>query len=172
MSAGPVTSIAALQPLLHLTRSSKDFQTDKITASEDTWQILTGHHSGAVKVWQQFGGTPLQPLLVLAPPTKSPVRSLVVMDDQLLCCAHANGQLTLYIMQSPLQPATPKTDQDVLPALTLKHAVCQAHCQGLTQCLRCVVGLMSVGVSGTILMWPKDQIRRLLQLGVVRAEAR
>lgn len=167
-----MTSIIALQPLLHLKRSSRDFQTDKVASSDDTWQILTGHHSGAVKVWQQFGGFPLQPLLVLAPPTRSPVRSLVVMDDQLLCCAHASEQLSLYVMQSLLQPATPQADEDTLPALTLKHAVYQAHCQGLTQCVRCVMGLMSVGISGTILMWRKDQIKGLLQLGVVCAEAR
>ena len=93
------------------------------------------------------------------------------MDNQLLCCAHADGQLTLYIMQSQMQPAPSEADQGVLPALMLKHSVYQAHYQGMSQCVRSVVGLVSLGVSGTILMWSKDQIKSLLQLGVVHSEA-
>ena len=168
--AGPVTSITLLQPPLHLKRST-EFQTDTNASADDTWQMLTGHDSGEVKVWQQSGGSPLQPLLVLASLNHSPVRSLVVMD-QVLCCAHADGQLTLYIMQSELQAAAPEADQNSLPALALPHAVFQAHFQGLSQCVKCVVGLMSVGVSGTILMWSEDQVKSLLHQGAVHAEAR
>ena len=172
VSAGAATSITAMQPLLHLKGNGTDFQTCKLASAADTWQTLTGHYSGDVQVWQQCGGSPLQPLLVLAPRTNSPIRSLVVMDDHLLCCGHADEQLTLYMMQAQLQPATSRADHGSLPAMTLKHAVYQAHCQGLSHCVRCAVGLMSVSVSGTILMWSKDQIRSMLQLGVVHAEVR
>lgn len=167
-----MTSITTLQPPLQLRSSSTDFQTDHIASAGDVWQILTGHPTGEVKVWQQFGGSPLQSLLLLAPPTHSPVRSLVVLDEQLLCCAHADGQFTLYLMHRQLPAATPDADRHPLPALMLQYIVHQAHCQGLTQCIKCALGLISVGMSGNILMWSKDQIKGMLQQADVDADHR
>jgi len=132
----------------------------------DRGQLLTGHTSGQVKVWSAAAGQPLRPLAVLGAPTVSPVRSLVVLaDQQLLCFAHADGHLALHTMPNcTLRPtwAESQNEQD-LPVLSLQHAVCQAHRLGLEQCVKCEVGLMSVGSSGIILMWSEDQLSSILE---------
>ena len=126
-----------------------------------------------MKVWEAPQGCPLQPLVVLAPATISPIKSLVVLSDQLLCCAHANGKVNLCVTNSRAHAVTARgNSQQALPTVTLQHAVYQIHWKGLSQCVRCEVGLMSVGSSGTILMWSISQIKSMLEQGGVYAEAR
>ena len=169
---GQVTCITMLQSPLHIHSSSSASQSSSHTSADDAWQLLTGHHNGEVKVWAASQGRPLHPLLVLAPAATSPIKSLVMLGDQLLCCAHANGRLTLCITSSSAQGVVSVNSQQALPTVKLQHAVYQAHVKGLSQCVKCEVGLMSVGSSGTILMWSTDQIKSMLEQGGVHLQAR
>ncbi|KAL0036873.1 hypothetical protein WJX77_003215 [Trebouxia sp. C0004] len=162
---GPITCMTALhQPPSQHKRGNQAGQ--RLLPDTDSWQLLTGHTSGQVKMWSAAAVQPLRPLAILGAPTVSPVRSLVVLaDQQLLCFAHADGHLALHTAPHPTQcpnRAESLTGQD-LPILLLQHAVCQAHQLGLEQCVKCEVGLVSVGSSGTILMWSEDQLTSTLQ---------
>lgn len=138
----------------------------RLLLDTDRWQLLTGHTSGQVKMWSAAAVQPLQPLAILGAPTVSPVKSLVVLADrQLLCFAHADGHLALHTSPNLAVCPTWADSQDGqdLPVLSLQHAVCQAHQLGLVQCIKCEVGLMSVGDSGTILMWSEDHLSSILE---------
>ena len=163
--AGPITCMTALhQPPSQHKRANQAGQ--RLLLDMDRWQLLTGHTNGQVKVWSADAVQPLRPLAILGAPTVSPVRSLVVLaDQQLLCFAHADGHLALHTAPKLTVSLTQAESQNVqdLPVLSLQHAVCQAHQLGLVQCVSCEVGLMSVGVSGTILMWSEEQLSRSLE---------
>ncbi len=126
-------------------------------------------------MWSAAAVQPLRPLAILGAPTVSPIRSLVVLaDQQLLCFAHADGHLALHTAPHPTMCPTwaeSQNGQD-LPILSLQHAVCQAHQVELVQCIKCEVGLMSVGVSGTILMWSEDQLSSILEQPCLLADDR
>lgn len=130
------------------------------------WQLLTGHTHGKVKVWSAAAVQSLRPLAILGAPTVSPVRSLVVLaDQQLLCFAHADGHLALHTLPNLTVCPTWAESQNgqELPVLSLQHAVCHAHQLGLVQCVKCEVGSMSVGSSGTILIWSDNQLSSILE---------
>ncbi len=165
MSAGPITCMTALHQLPSQHKHAHQAG-QKLLPDMDRGQLLTGHTSGQVKVWSAAAEQPLRPLAVLGAPTVSPVKSLVVLaDQQLLCFAHADGHLALHTMPNcSVRPtwAESQNEQD-LPVLSSQHVVCQAHRLGLEQCVKCEVGLMSVGSSGTILMWSEEQLSSILQ---------
>ena len=125
--------------------------------------ILTGHPSGLVKLWDAPKGQPMQNLALLGDAGSSPVRSLVTLDQQLLCIAHADGQFAICQVPQYSRLATNSalgSQQQEVP-LDAHLVSYQAHHKGLVQCYKCVVGLMSVGSSGTILMWSRDQLARI-----------
>ncbi len=165
VSPGPITCMTALhQPSSQHKRANQAGQT--LRPDMDRWQLITGHINGQVKVWAAAAEQALQPLAVMGAPTVSPVRSLVVLADQeLLCFAHADGHLALHTapkLDMCRTQAESENGQD-LPVFLLQHADFQAHQQGLEQCVKCEVGLMSVGSSGTILMWSDDQLSNILE---------
>ena len=128
------------------------------------WQLLTGHQSGQVKLWAVPHGCPLHPLAVIGAPASSPVTSLVVLyEQQLLCFAHADGCLALHTSPQKRSQAPAVQAQDGQLTHSLQYTVYQAHQRGLSLCIKCVVGLVSVGTSGTILMWSGDQLASLVQ---------
>ena len=89
LNAGALTSMALL-PVSALPKTVK-------RQSRNSWHLMTGHTSGDVELWAAQQHLPLQSLAVLEAQVSSPVRSLLSLDEQqLLCFAHANGQLTLY----------------------------------------------------------------------------
>ncbi|DBA75584.1 TPA: hypothetical protein ACH3X2_009138 [Trebouxia sp. C0005] len=162
---GPITCMTALhQPASLYKRSNQAGQ--RLLSDTDRWQLLTGHTSGQVKVWSAAAVQPLRPVAILGASTVSPVRSLVVLaDQQLLCFAHADGHLALHAAPHPTMcpPWAESHNAQDLPVLLLQHAVCQAHQLGLEQCMKCEVGLVSVGECGTILMWAEDQLSSMLE---------
>ena len=158
--AGPITCISAFQPasLVH-----KGVQSQNGT---DTWQLLTGHQSGQVKLWAASQGHPQQPLAVLGVPTTSPVKSVAHLADQhLFCFAHNDGHVALH--HAPEHGAQAPTmllpgGQDT-PIINLPSSSYQAHDKGLVQCITCAMGLISVGEDGTILVWPRHQLAELIR---------
>ena len=152
------------QPASLYKRSNQAGQ--RLLSDTDRWQLLTGHTSGQVKVWSAAAVQPLRPVAILGASTVSPVRSLVVLaDQQLLCFAHADGHLALHAAPHPTMcpPWAESHNAQDLPVLLLQHAVCQAHQLGLEQCMKCEVGLVSVGECGTILMWAEDQLSSIFE---------
>ena len=142
--------MTVLRPPLHVHCSSNNSQSGSIEPAEDAWHLLTGHRNGQVQVWTALEGRPLKALVVLAPTELSPIKFLVVLEGRPLCCAHANGKLTLCHTASQALSVM-DTGHD-LPVITLLHAECQAHLKGICQCVRCDTGMLSVGASRTILM--------------------
>ena len=131
-----------------------------------TWQLLTGHESGQVKLWVASEGRSLQHLARFAAPTFSPVRSLILLGDlHLLCFAHADGHLALHIIpHHPVQvtPLEPQDADDVL-VVTLQHAVCQLHQEGLVQCVKSADGMISLATSGMIQIWSQHRLARMVE---------
>ena len=129
-------------------------------SSTASWQLLTGHSGGDAQLWAAPQNQPMHPLAVLKAATPSPVRSLLLIEHQLLCCAHADGLLVFYGVPSRSSVTTVGQDQGKqgLPCLKLQHAMHQAHRTGLEQCAMSSNGLLTLGCSGTILMWSKQQI--------------
>ncbi len=81
-----------------LTRLSSTSHGQKQTEAA-TWQLLTGHVSGHLKLWQGSQQNLLQALAVIKAVGDSPVKSLVVLQQlQVVCSAHANGQIMLCVM--------------------------------------------------------------------------
>lgn len=158
--SGPITCISAFQPasLVHKGGQSQ--------TSTDTWQLLTGHQSGQVKLWAASQGHPQQPLAVLGVPTTSPVKSVAVLaDQQLFCFAHIDGHVALH--HAPEHEAQAPTvllpgGQDI-PIINLPSSKYQAHDKGLVQCITCAMGLISVGEDGTILVWSRHQLAELVR---------
>ena len=91
-------------------------------------------------------------------------KTLVVLhEQQLLCFAHADGCLALHTSPQNRSQAPAVQAQDGELTHSLQYTVYQAHQRGLSLCIKCVVGLVSVGTSGTILMWSGDQLASLVQ---------
>ncbi len=158
--AGPVTCISVL-------RSDTELQQhDTQQACTESQRLLTGHHSGQVKLWAVHQGRPLQPLAILGAPTTSPVQSLVVLDDlQLLCFGHVDGHLALHhtpqiVAAAPV--AQPLNGQD-MTVISVQSSCCQTHDSGLMQCISCELGLISVGRAGSILLWSRAQLTKMAQ---------
>ena len=81
-----------------LTRLSSTSHGQKQTEAA-TWQLLTGHVSGHLKLWQGSQQNLLQALAIIRAVGDSPVKSLVVLPQlQVVCSAHANGQIMLCVM--------------------------------------------------------------------------
>ncbi|KAL0024386.1 hypothetical protein WJX79_007764 [Trebouxia sp. C0005] len=78
---------------------------------------------------------------------------------------YKHGHLALHAAPHPTMcpPWAESHNAQDLPVLLLQHAVCQAHQLGLEQCMKCEVGLVSVGECGTILMWAEDQLSSMLE---------
>lgn len=159
--AGPVTCISVLRPDTVLQKHNTP------QACTDSWQLLTGHQSGQVKLWAVPQGQPLQPLAILAAPTTSPVRSLVVLEDsQLLCIGLLDGHLALHHAPQIITaaPAAQALNSQDMPVITVQSSCCQTHDSGLTQFISCALGLISVGRAGSILLWSRDQLTKMAQL--------
>ena len=158
-----------------LTRLSSTSHGQKQTEAA-TWQLLTGHVSGHLKLWQGSQQNLLQALAVIKAVGDSPVKSLVVLQQlQVVCSAHANGQIMLCVM--PDQPA----ELQVLPSqqagegqplpfqqagegqplhlLPLASTCFEAHRSGLQMCVAGDSGLVSVGAHGSIMAWPEAALR-------------
>ncbi len=158
--AGPVTCISVLRPDAVLQKH------DTPQAGADSWQLLTGHQSGQAKLWAVPQGRPLQPLAILGAPTASPVQSLVVLDDlQLLCFGHLDGHLALHHAPQIIAaaPAAQSLNSQDMPVIIVQNSCCQTHDRGLTQCISCALGLISVGRAGSILLWSHDQLTKMAQ---------
>ncbi len=169
-----------------LTRLSSTSPAQKRTEAS-TWQLLTGHVSGHLKLWQGSQQNLLQALAVIRAVGDSPVKSLVVLQQlQVVCSAHATGQIMLCVM--PDQPA----ELQVLPSqqvskgqplpfqqagegqpllfqqagegqplhlLPLASTSFEAHRSGLQMCVAGDSGLVSVGAYGSIMVWPEAELR-------------
>ena len=155
IGAGPLTGITMLMsPYQISTRAHAN-------SSVNSWQLITGHSNGHVTLWALPSDTPMHPLAVLETFRSSPVKSMLPLrDHQLLCCGHADGYLTFYSIPDDTNPIATAQQPDAsgLPCLKLQQTEHQAHRTGLGQCIMSCNGLLTLGTSGTILMWPQHQI--------------
>ncbi|KAL0037083.1 hypothetical protein WJX77_012077 [Trebouxia sp. C0004] len=157
---GPITCVNVMRPDTILQKH------DTPQACADSWRLLTGHQSGQVKLWAVPQGWPLQPLAVLGAPTVSPVQSLVVLDSlQLLCFGHLDGHVALHHAQKIVAaaPIAQSPNSQDMPVITVKNSCCQTHSSGLVQCISCAPGLITVGRAGSILLWSRDQLTKMVQ---------
>ena len=173
LHAGYCTCIAAVPELLQ-TPTSAPAQTPTSPSlplrckppGPATWQMLTGHRTGHLKLWQASHQEPLQALAIIRPARNSPVQSLVVLPSlHLICSAHLDGYIALYITPSPSSPhqCIPAHQIDgSLPALILPSAVFEAHRSGLQQCVAGDTGLVSLGAFGSIMVWPRTELQGML----------
>ena len=173
LHAGCCTCIAAVPELLQ-TPTSAPAQTPTPPSSQlsykppgsASWQMLTGHRTGHVKLWQASYQERLQALAVITPSRNSPVQSLVVLPSlHLICLGHLDGHIALYIIPDPSSPhqCIPAHQIDgSLPALPLPSAAFEAHRSGLQQCVAGDTGLLSLGALGSIMVWPRAELQSTL----------
>lgn len=169
MYTGCITCICAVPHLVQ--HESPYFTQDPSSTSEsgrkpvaiDTWQLLTGHTSGHMRLWQASQQNPLQTLAIIRAAANSPVKSLVILRNlHLICSAHAAGYITLHIIpEQPQKQASlvQQADQTSLPSLLLASSSFEAHKSGLQQCVEGDTGLVSVGAFGSIMVWPEAELR-------------
>ena len=141
-----------------------DLSSNKPSGSANR-QMLTGHSSGHLKLWQACQQGFHQPLAIIKAASNSPVQSLVILpNSHLICSAHLDGHISLYI--SPDHTAlyqVPSVQIDSsLPTLNLPGASLQAHKSGLQQCVAGDTGLVSLGAFGSIMMWPEAELKAAL----------
>lgn len=174
MHAGSVTCIAPVPDLVRCqsciassssqSPSSTSLPSQK-TSDAATWQLLTGHMTGHMKLWQASQQNPLQALAIIRAACSSPVMSLVTLPHLfLICTAHASGHITLHVIsdQSEKQQILPFQQPDEgqhLPTIMLPFSGFEAHKSGLQQCVEGDTGLVSIGAFGSITVWPEAELR-------------
>ncbi len=171
-----------------LTRLSSTTPGQKQTDAA-TWQLLTGHVSGHLKLWQGSQQNLLQALAVIRAMGDSPVKSLVVLPQlQVVCSAHANGQIMLCVMpdqSAELQalrtqqagegqplPSQQAGEGQALHLLPLASTCLEAHRSGLQMCVAGDSGLVSVGAHGSIMVWPEAELRSAAHTAGLQLAAR
>ena len=141
-----------------------------------TWQMLTGHRTGHMKLWQASHQEPLQALAISRAARNSPVQSLVLLPSlHLICSCHLDGHIALHITPDPgsTHQCNPVYEIDgSLPALTLPSAAFEAHRSGLQQCVAGDTGLVSLGAFGSIMVWPRAELQGMLSSAGLFASAR
>ena len=183
LHAGHCTCITAVPELLQIPTSA---QAQTLTPpslllsykppGSATWQMLTGHRTGHMKLWQTSHQERFQPLAVIRTARNSPVQSLVILPSlHLVCVGHLDGCIGLYITPNPGSPrqCIPACQIDGgLPALTMPSAVFEAHRSGLQQCVAGDTGLVSLGAFGSIMVWPRAELQGTLSKAGLLASAR
>ena len=183
LRAGYCTCIAAMPEPLQ-TPTPAPAQTPTLSSFLSTykqpgsaiWQMLTGHRSGHLKLWQASHQEPFQALAVIRAARSSPVQSLVVLPDlHLICLGHRDGHIVLYLTPEPSsahQCIPAYQSEGSLPALALPTAAFQAHKSGLRQCVAGDTGLVSLGALGSIMVWPKSELQAVLNTAGLIASGR
>ena len=170
MLAGFASCITAVPELLQTPGSSatQSHTSTHLPEQKQTWQMLTGHASGHMKLWQATDQDPLQALAVIRAARNSPVQSLVMLTKlNLICSAHSDGHISLFV--TPEHSAhlwLPSFQIDNhLPALNLPSASFEAHKSGLRQCMAGDTGLVSLGAFGSIMVWPEAELKAVVSSG-------
>ncbi|GAX75255.1 hypothetical protein CEUSTIGMA_g2700.t1 [Chlamydomonas eustigma] len=152
------------------------FQTTTSRASDPSgvgsmWRLLTGHESGQIVLWHPDAHR-LMPLMYILEPG-SPIRGLMVFEQyNLVCTAHANGDIQVFIRPSmggmsisvplgpfaTLPPGSESAHPNSFGLYRPKKVSIKAHKSPMVMMLGTAGSMVTASIKGTIRLWHAEEI--------------